>query len=107
MTPLPKQFRRDQFDFTQRVDLHPVYIYQKAKGQWVGYEVVIARERGECTIKDRTIQAGWAYPSSEQWGTYGWSVETMEQAKQKAFELVDSPAYQHCPTSAKKLVNRS
>lgn len=89
MTPLAKHFRRDQFDFTQKVDLHPVYIYQKTKGGWSGLEVVIARKRVGRVLKNYTISDGWDYPSSEQWGQTGWTCQTMERARQKAFELVD------------------
>lgn len=92
MNPIPKHFRRDQFDFNQRLDLHPVYVYQKTKVGWLGFEVIIARERVGRTFKGRVIEAGWAYPSSEQWGVYGWSFQNIEQARQKAFELVDQLA---------------
>lgn len=87
MTHLPKQFRRDKFDFLQVVDLHPVYVYQKAKGDWMGWEVVKARWMGGRTWKDRVFSAGYTYPSSVEWGIRGWSCQTLDRARQKALEL--------------------
>jgi len=92
MTPLPKQFRRDKFDFRQVMALDPIFIYEKTKGGWSGLEVIIARKRVGRILKFYTISDGWDYPSSEQWGQYGWTVQTMERARQKAFELADSLA---------------
>lgn len=90
MTPLPKTIRRNGFDFIQKLDAHPFYVYEKRKGSWIGYEVIKACQIGERIWKERTFSARWAYPSSEQWGLYGFSCHTLERARQKAFELVDS-----------------
>jgi hypothetical protein len=84
MISLPKTFTSDSFTLTQRVDLHPVYIYEKAKGDFTTFEVIKARRSPERVVKNKRLSASWVYPRSEDWGLWGWSCPTMESAWARA-----------------------
>lgn len=60
-----------------------VAIYQKTKGQYVGYEVVLIRQRDEYEIAGKVVPAAECYPSNESWGTHGWTCATMKDAQEK------------------------
>lgn len=85
--PLPTQFKRNGFTHTQVAVAHPVYVYEKRKGRYTGFEVIKARPRPERVFKDRRLEAAWAYPASEDWGTYGFTCPTLLRAMEKAGEL--------------------
>lgn len=101
-TVLSKTFRKDGFDFTQikRSRLHA--LYQKTKGnQPPTYEVVRIKSapkdyqfpprtlKDGTTIEGKFIKAGSeSYPSNEDWGTYGFSYPSRDQAESKYRDLI-------------------
>ena len=65
-------------------------VYSKRKGDWTTYETVIVRKRKkDRCIGERVIcMAGDEYlPSSAEWGLYGWTFPTLEEAMQKVETL--------------------
>lgn len=54
------------------------------------WEVVKIRVHPERLLQERRIEAGEAYPSSEQWGKRGWTYKSLENARAKFEELTKS-----------------
>lgn len=54
-----------------------------------GYEVIVIRERPDHDAFGKHFPAAESYPSSEEWGTYGWSYKTEDLAgAEKRFALL-------------------
>ena len=51
------------------------------------WEVVRIRVKPERLLHGRRVEEGEAYPSPEDWGTYGWTYTTLEEAQAKFAEL--------------------
>lgn len=90
--PLPKQFRRDEFDFRQIAREKNAAIYQQ---HWIGcaepsvcYEVIRIRRRDGFTIGGRFVEPAEVYPNSEAWGVDGWTVQGKEAAFHKLQETI-------------------
>ncbi len=87
MTPLPKTFdgRKDQkgwtFHLLMRDEKHA--LLRKEKGRIETWEVVKIRKDKDYTIAGVLIPAHEAMPSPETWGTDGWSMRTLDDAKTK------------------------
>jgi hypothetical protein len=92
MTPLAKTFRKDGFDFAQIDRVDDVAVYHKTKGAQVeSFEVVIVQKRAEHTWPNGdTTPAHESMPSSESWGTLGWTLPTKLQAYSKVAEVLES-----------------
>lgn len=88
MKTLPLKFKRDNFLFTQRQRVGDIAIYGKRHPDWQEgvetYEIVRIRNLPERVIMGRTIEAGEAYPSSEQWGILAYTSTTFSHAQGKA-----------------------
>jgi hypothetical protein len=88
---LPKQFRRDEFDFRQIAREGDAAIYEQT---WSGcpnpsisYEVIRIRRREGFQIGGRFIEPSEVYPNSESWGTDGFTVTDKEAAFRKLREI--------------------
>lgn len=105
--PLPETFTRNRYQFEQlyRTDSTAIYI-QHINGRQKAFEVVVI------TVADRKVvkvngHVTWdpcppyeCYPSSEAWGTLGWTYTTEADARAKydllnatAFKIPASPPY--------------
>ena len=52
------------------------------KDRQLHYEVVILQWRKDRILPDGSFRAAaWAYPGSEQWGTYGWTYNDAAKAR--------------------------
>jgi hypothetical protein len=47
------------------------------------WEVVKIRVKPERLLHGQRVEEGEAYPSPEDWGTYGWTYTTLEDARAK------------------------
>jgi hypothetical protein len=85
----------DRFLLRQvRRDGH-VALYEKSKdGQSRGYEVVLLRIRPAQTLFGRPYPHRESYPSSEDWGIYGWSYSLgdLKGASRRFNQLVEQSA---------------
>lgn len=74
MKTLKTEFEKNGFYFIQVQRSGRVAIYGKRKS-WglVGYEVVIIQHSNDRVLDGREIEGGERYPSSESWGTHGWT----------------------------------
>ena len=58
-------------------------------GKFQGWEVAIIRRRPATTTPSgHSYAEGERYPANEDWGTYGWSYTTEEDARRKVATLV-------------------
>jgi len=93
--PLPKQFRRDGFDFRQIAREKNAAIYEQT---WSGchnpsvcYEVIRIRRREGFEIDGRFVAPAEVYPNSEAWGSDGFTVTDEDLAFTKFFLFCRSP----------------
>lgn len=96
---LPEKFTRNHYQFEQlcRTDSTAIYI-QHINGRQQAFEVVII------TVAERKVvkvngQVAWeacqpyeCYPSSEAWGTFGWTYTTEADARAR-YDLLNDPAF--------------
>ena len=92
--PLPKEFRRDGFDYLQITREGNASIYEQ---RWVGcsspsvcYEVIRIRRREGFQIGARFIEPGEVYPNSEAWGVNGFTRTDKDAAFAKLRDLATS-----------------
>lgn len=101
--PLPKEFRRDGFQYRQIAREGTAAIYEQT---WTGcsnpsvcYEVIRIRRRDGFQIDDKLIQPYEIYPNSEAWGVDGFTLTDRDAAFAKLREICLATALP--PTSAK------
>ena len=98
---LSKSFTKDKFNFRQLKRSAKTALYEKSKGDSRSYEVIrIKTSAKDYQFPSRTnkdgeeIQGSFrpagseAYPSSEDWGTYGFSYTNRDTASAKYRELL-------------------
>ena len=82
--PLPKEFRRYEFDFRQIAREGNAAIYEQTwsgcRNPSVSYEVIRIRRREGFEIGSRFVEAAEVYPNSEAWGVDGWTVLSRDAA---------------------------
>jgi hypothetical protein len=88
---LPKQFRRDGFDYRQIAREGDAAIYEKT---WLGcaepslcYEVIRIRCRDGFQIGGRFVEPAEVYPRSEFWGMNGFTFTNRDKAWAKFSEI--------------------
>ncbi len=90
MIPLPKTFRQGGFDFRLLKRRGSVALFAKSKGGGRDHhELVIIQQRPAETIYGRQYPARETMPSSEDWGTYGWSPHNLAEAERRFAMLAD------------------
>lgn len=95
MTFLPTQFTKSGWTFQQVKREGNVAIFQRSKGgKQAHFEVVRVQHHEAFKFPGRDVEtpAGEHYPSSEQWGTHGWTHNMIEDAERKFSELVAKEA---------------
>jgi hypothetical protein len=94
--PLPKEFRRDGFQYRQIAREGDAAIYEQT---WLGcaepspcYEVIHIRYRNGFQIGDRFVESAEAYPKSEAWGADGVTFADKDRAFVKLLGLTKADA---------------
>lgn len=80
---LAKVFRQDGFAYQELKRCGDVALYSKSKHGYMGFEVVVVRNREAYTIAGKTVEPGEVYPNSEAWGTLGWTFLNYDAAIEK------------------------
>jgi len=90
MKQLPQTFKRNGFTFGQMEREGNVAIYRKHKGRISSFEVVLIQSHNGRIIMGEVIPPSEFYPSSEQWGTKGWTLAEADYhgAHRKFLELL-------------------
>ena len=81
--PIEKEFRKYGDDFKQefRDGEYAIYSRTSEGREKPSYEVIILRPQKETVSFGRVFPAKEAYPTSSQWGTFGWTIpDSMEAA---------------------------
>jgi len=94
---LPKEFRRDGFNYRQIAREGDVAVYEQT---WLNraepsrsYEVIRVRRRDGFQIGGRFIEPAEVYPASELWGVNGFTFADRNKAFDKFFEIsLEEPA---------------
>jgi hypothetical protein len=88
---LPKEFRRDGFNYRQIARKGKAAIYEQ---RWSGceepsvcYEVIRVKRRDGFHIGGRFVEPAEVYPNSEAWGVDGFTVTDEETAFAKLREV--------------------
>ena len=95
--PLPKETRRDGFNYFQIAREGDVALYEQ---RWTGcaepsvcYEVIRIRRRNGFQIGEKFIEPYEVYPNSDAWGVDGFTFTDRDQAWAKFFEIsLEEPA---------------
>jgi hypothetical protein len=90
MKTLPLSLRRNGFTYEQVIRRGNLAIYKQRLRPGVGclaFEVVRIRQRPASNAFGRDFPAHERYPVDEDWGTYGWTLPTLEAAQAKLAEL--------------------
>ena len=89
--PLPKEFRRDGFNYRQIVREGKAAIYEQiwsgCPNPSISYEVIRIRRREGFQIGGKFIEPAEVYPRSEAWGTDAFTFADREAAFAKLREL--------------------
>jgi hypothetical protein len=89
---LDTTFTHDGFSYKQLSRTGNVAIYEQSKTymKMPIYEVVVIRQMRGRTSGLFKIVPHEKYPSNEEWGKYGWTLPTLEGAKEKMEELIEA-----------------
>ncbi len=88
MKVLPEISRQSNFNYKQLIRDGKYAIYEKSKHNCIiCYEVIQINSHENYQIAGITIEAAEVYPSSESWGTLGFTYKTKELAFKKFEEL--------------------
>jgi hypothetical protein len=89
--PLPKQFRRDGFNYRQIVRDEDGAVYEQiwnaCQNPDVTYEVIRIRRREGFEIHHRFVEPAEIYPNSESWGTDGFTFTDKDAAFERLREV--------------------
>ena len=86
---LPSGLRHDGFDLLQVERVGRVAIYEKTKGTYKGWEIILIRRRPDRQLPGGNyIPAREQYPSSAEWGIRGWTAMSLADAKKQFDKLV-------------------
>ena len=86
---LPCGLRHDGFDLRQVERIGRVAIYEKTKGTYKGWEIILIRKRpGRQLPGGKHIPAREQYPSSAEWGIRGWTAMSLVSAERQFNKLV-------------------
>ncbi len=80
---LAPEFNKYGFHFKELVSDGIYKIYEKTKGNYKGYEVCRTRFYDGYEIAGVFIEPAQSMPGNEEWGINGFSLLTLEDAKQK------------------------
>jgi len=90
MIPLPKQFRRDKFDYEQVFRQGQIAIYRQTKPGQAGehFEVGKIRQNKARHQFGTDIPARESWPNSEEWGVRAYTYTDFRHAKARALAMI-------------------
>lgn len=93
MKPLPEEFDKKGFHYRRLWREGEVAIYEQSKGPAITFETIVVREQNATTLELDGVKVDLEhreiYPSSEQWGTYGWTTLDAFAAMRKARQVIE------------------
>lgn len=87
---LPDVFTAKGFLYTQkkRVGMKAIYEVSYMAGKSKSYEVIKIQAHNGYEIAGTKIPASEVYPSSEQWGIFGWTLPDLISAENKFYNIL-------------------
>ena len=110
MKPLPTQFTREGSTFTQKFREQDVAIFEQTREDcptMVNYEVVVVQSHNGRHIHGKDYPPAEYYPSTGQWGQFGWTCTTWEAARNKALALLSRKSGPVAPKAERPLSSPS
>ena len=92
MKILEKSFERKKFQYDQIYRKGNLAIYTQKNVEYgsLTYEAIIIKSHNGYEIMGTKIPPSEVYPCDSQWGDFGWSYQTLEEAKNKKKELEEA-----------------
>lgn len=89
MKLLETDFTENKFCFHQTWRNHKYAVYRRGKenSEFFHFELIVIQSHNGLERFNNYYEPAEFYPSSAQWGTYGWSLSTEEKARQKMEQL--------------------
>lgn len=86
---IAKEFRRDRFQFRQVVREVDIAIFEQRwwQSENVAFEVVVIRRHGGYSLGGAYVEPAEYYPSSSEWGLYGFTYTDRDHAFAKLRQL--------------------
>lgn len=94
MKPLATEFKKGDFDhkLVKREGDCAIYWRKAPHHRDAHYEVIVVQHFKDRSFPDgRVVPAGEGYPSSEQWGTAGWTYNSLPEAEVRFNKLLNNP----------------
>lgn len=92
MITLKTAFTKKGWTFEQIARQGMIAIYHRTKGRVEDWEVVRIQSHNGREIAGEKFPPSEYYPSSETWGTHGWTYTSRELAERKMEKLLNAPA---------------
>jgi len=91
MQPLPETFTRGDYHYrmVERTDKTAIF-EQLFEGTHVAFEAILIKKEKERNIMGKKYPPAEVFPSTEKWGTYGFTTHTLENARARAAQLEGS-----------------
>lgn len=92
MKILEKTFDRKVFQYEQlyRKGNYAIYSQKHRDTGFTTYEAIIVKNHNGYEIAGVKIEASEVYPGDSQWGIFGWTYQTLDQAKNKIKQLEET-----------------
>lgn len=89
MRPLPTTFSKSGYDYALLDRSGDVAMFSQAlAGRVVAFEVVVVQHHKATVIMGKAVPEREGMPSTEQWGSAGWTLRTPEGAKDKMRDVI-------------------
>jgi hypothetical protein len=86
--PLPDTFRKGGYDYQRVARDGDVAIYAQSQGERIyAHEVVIVQRYPDYEMMGKLIAAHEAFPSTESWGSQGWTCTSLTEACRKMSDV--------------------
>jgi len=90
MKTAPITFRKNGWTYLQLERVGDVALYNQGGGS--AYEVVVIRRHSGFVVSGKRVEPAEYLPSNEDWGIYGWTLHTLEEAKAKMAVVIQDRA---------------
>ena len=84
MKTIPREFNKHGYSYTLVTRIGDIAIYSQEKESHRNFEVMVIRKRKSDNDFAGTKAGDEYMPSPEEWGIYGWTLTTYEEAIRKA-----------------------
>ena len=84
--PLKTEFKWNQYRYEQleRTDTSAIYSQFNSDDEIVAYEVVRIRVEQPGEVMGKFYPLREVYPGTSQWGSYGWTCRSLDEARAKS-----------------------